>query len=85
MIVGEECQRQGTEYKLPRGRRKVQDPDKQEDLSEGDVVLGQSDDADEGKISETDSLSDLYPGNPLNSSLGIMLVTNEWTLCSSYS
>ncbi|XP_052221990.1 nucleolar transcription factor 1-like isoform X2 [Dreissena polymorpha] len=55
----EECQRNGTEFKPPRGRRKVQD----RDLGKGKNSVKDAD--DEGDMSETDSLSDLHPaGQP---------------------
>jgi len=58
-----DCKARGVEYKPPRGRRKIQDPDiRKGDLSQGDVVPGRSSDDEQAEISDTDSLSDLYPG-----------------------
>ncbi|XP_045189167.2 surfeit locus protein 2-like [Mercenaria mercenaria] len=54
----EECKRTGKEYKPPRGRRKVQE---NPDLRKGVNSVDEGGDNDEGEISDTDSLSDLYP------------------------
>lgn len=59
----EECQRTGKEYRPPRGRRKMQE---NLDIKKGvtSVEEGGEDDNEE-EISDTDSLSDLYPAADL--------------------
>ncbi|XP_060575139.1 surfeit locus protein 2-like isoform X2 [Ruditapes philippinarum] len=56
----EECQRTGKEYRPPRGRRKVQE---NLDLRKRAYSVEEGGEDDEGEISDTDSLSDLYPAD----------------------
>lgn len=60
MFSGEECQRTGTEYRPPKGRRKVTE---NQDLRKGvNSVEDGGVKKDDGEVSDADSLSDLYPG-----------------------
>ena len=60
-MSGQECQRNGTEFKPVRGPKKREERmEGKGSKSKGSNSIDSDDEA--GEISDTDSLSDLYPG-----------------------